>query len=78
MIRSGLVWFGKEGEGGYLDVLFKFRHWRWTFDLYIDFEKLSGGWWVVHLDFSVSSGPLLSFDIEIEIGDGSGPELDKN
>ena len=29
---------------------------------------------VVHLDYNVSSGPFLSFDIEI--GDGPGPELD--
>ena len=34
-----------------------------------------GGWWWVQLDYSVSSGPFLSF--EIEIGDGPGPELDK-
>ena len=27
------------------------------------------------LDYNVSSGPFLSF--EIEIGDGPGPELDK-
>ena len=33
-----------------------------------------GGW--VVLDYNVSSGPFLSF--EIEIGDGPGPELDKN
>ena len=29
---------------------------------------------VVYLDYNVSSGPSLSF--EIEIGDGPGPELD--
>ena len=29
---------------------------------------------VVHLDYNISSGPFLSF--EIEIGDGPGPELD--
>ena len=29
---------------------------------------------VVHLDYNVSSGPFLSYDIEI--GDGPGPELD--
>ena len=34
----------------------------------------SYGWWVVVLDYSVSSGPFLSY--EIEIGDGPGPELD--
>ena len=28
------------------------------------------------LDYNVSSGPFLSF--QIEIGDGPGPELDKN
>ena len=33
-----------------------------------------GGW--VDLDYNVSSGPFLSF--EIEIGDGTGPELDNN
>ena len=32
-----------------------------------------GGW--VVLDYNVSSGPFLSY--EIEIGDGPGPELDK-
>ena len=32
-----------------------------------------GLWWV-ELDYNVSSGPFLSFDIEI--GDGPGPELD--
>ena len=31
-----------------------------------------GGWWV-EFDYSVSSGPFLSF--EIEIGDGPGAEL---
>ena len=29
---------------------------------------------IAYLDFNVSSGPFLSF--EIEIGDGPGPELD--
>ena len=33
-----------------------------------------GWWWWVYLDYSVSSGPFLSY--EIEIGDGPGPELD--
>ena len=28
------------------------------------------------MDYNVSSGPFLSF--EIEIGDGTGPELDNN
>ena len=32
-------------------------------------------WWWVYLDYNVSSGPFLSF--EIEIRDGPGPELDK-
>ena len=53
-------------------------YWRLTFDLYIDVEKLwvvGGGWWVVvYLDYNVSSGPSLSY--KIEIGDGPGPELD--
>ena len=30
----------------------------------------------MYLDYNVSSGPFLSF--EIEIGDGPGPELDNN
>ena len=53
-------------------------YWRLTFDLYIDVEKLwvVGGWWVVYLDYNVSSGPFLSY--EIEIGDGPGPELDNS
>ena len=34
-----------------------------------------GGWWG-EFDYSVSSGPFLSF--EIEIGDGPGPELDNS
>ena len=33
-----------------------------------------GGW--VDLDYNVSSGPFLSF--EIEIRDGPGPELDNS
>ena len=32
------------------------------------------GWWWVYLDYNISSGPLLSY--EIEIGYGQGPELD--
>ena len=36
---------------------------------------VGGGWWV-DLDFNVSSGPFLSY--EIEIGDGPGPELDNS
>jgi len=40
-----------------------------------------GGGWVL-LDYNVSSGPFLSFEIEIgdgpEIEDGPGPELDNN
>ena len=35
---------------------------------------MGGGW--AYLDYNVSSGPFLSF--EIEIGDGPGPELDNN
>ena len=34
------------------------------------------GWWWVYLDYNISSGPSLSY--EIEIGDGPGPELDNN
>ena len=37
---------------------------------------------MVELDYNVSSGPFLSFEIEIgdgpEIEDGPGPELDNN
>ena len=32
------------------------------------------GWWVVYLDYNISSGPFLSY--EIEIGDVPGPKLD--
>ena len=44
------------------------------FDLYIDIDvkKLWGGGCT--LDYNVSSGPFLCY--EIEIGDGPGPELD--
>ena len=60
----GMVWFGLVKGGGILRCPLDIGdwYWRWTFDLYIEVEKLSGGW-VVHLDYSVSSGPLLSFDI---------------
>ena len=34
-----------------------------------------GGGWVVYLDYNISTGPFLRY--EIEIGDGPGPELDK-
>ena len=56
-------------------------YWRLTFDLYIDVEKLwggggGGGWVGGYLDYNVSSGPFLSY--EMEIGDGPGPELDNN
>ena len=60
-----------DGPGPELD------NYRCTFDLYIDVKKLwggGGGWWWVYLDYNVSSGPFLSY--EIEIGDGPGPELD--
>ena len=40
--------------------------WRLTFDLYIDVQKLwVGEWWVVYLDYIVSSGHFLSYEIEI-------------
>ena len=45
----------------------------------MSFEKLGvggGGWWV-HLDYNVSSGPFLSFELVIGPGPGPGPELDK-
>ena len=52
-------------------------YWRLTFDLYIDVKKLWGGWLVVvYLDYNVSSGPFLSYEIEIGDGPGPGPELD--
>ena len=34
------------------------------------------GWWVVVGVLNISSGPFLSY--EIELGDGPGPELDNN
>ena len=34
------------------------------------------GWWVVVGVLNISSGPFLSY--EIEIGDGPGPELDNS
>ena len=34
------------------------------------------GWWWVHLDYSVSSGPFLSSELVIGPGPGPGPELD--
>ena len=71
----GLVWFGMTGGGSVLTLEIEIDNWRWTFDLYIDVKKLwVGGWVVVELDYNVSSGPFLSY--EIEIGDGPGPELD--
>ena len=42
-----------------------------TFILMLKLLSVVGG---CTLDYSVSSGPFLSF--EIEIGDGPGPELD--
>ena len=35
-----------------------------------------GGWWWVHLDYSVSSGPFLSSELIIGPGPGPGPELE--
>ena len=72
-----LVWFGMKGGGGWLSCDIWDWDWRWTFDLYIDVKKFRGGWWWwwwVELDYNVSSGPFLSF--EIEIRDRPGPELD--
>ena len=51
-------------------------NYRCTFDLYIDVKKLwggGGGW--VYLDYNISSGPFLSY--EIEIGDDQEPSLTK-
>ena len=42
------------------------------FELHIDVKKFVCGGWVVHLDYNISSGPFLSFDI----GVGPGPKLD--
>ena len=65
--------YRNRGGGGVLAL--EIDYWRLTFDLYIDVKKLWGGWLVVvYLDYNVSSGPFLSY--EIEIGDGPGPELD--
>ena len=36
---------------------------------------MGGGWWCT-LDYRISSGPFLSY--EIEFGDGPGPELDNS
>ena len=46
-----------------------------TFILMLKSYGVGGGGWVV-LDYNVSSGPFLSY--EIEIGDGPGPELDNS
>ena len=45
-------------------------------DLYIDVKKLwmGGG---CTLDYNISSGPFLSYEIEIGDGPGPGPELHK-
>ena len=71
-----LLWYGLVWGGGWVLTLeIEIDNWRWTFDLYIDVKKLSGGWWWwCTLDFSVSSGPFLSY--EIKIGDEPGSELD--
>ena len=47
-----------------------------TFILMLYVKKFRGGWVVGRctLDYNISSGPFLSY--EIEIGDGPGPELD--
>ena len=60
------------GGGWVLTLEIEMDYWRLTFYLYIDVEKLSVV--VVYLDYNISSGPFLSY--EIEIGDGPGPELD--
>ena len=84
MVWFGKVWFGIGGEGG---LSFDIRDWdmRWTYDLYIDVRKFTGGWWWVHLDYSVSSGPFFEFwhlrlrlemDQDPRDWDGPGPELD--
>ena len=72
---SPLVWFGMGGG-------VEFWQWRlrWTIGdwplTFILMLKSYGWWWwvVVYLDYNDSSGPFLSY--EIEIGDGPGPELD--
>ena len=45
-----------------------------TFLLMLKSYGVVGGGGGVELDYSVSSGPFLSY--EIEIGDGQGPKLD--
>ena len=75
LFPPGLVWGGGRGVKWLWSFLsFYIGDWAWTF--HNDVKKLLGGWWWVYLDYNVSSGPFLSF--EIEIGDGPGPELDKN
>ena len=44
-------------------------------DLYIDVKKLSVGGWCIWI---ITSALVLFLSFEIEIGDGPGPELDKN
>ena len=64
----GMVW-------GYSCDIGDWDNWIWSFDLYIVLMlKSCEVVVVVHLDYKVSSGPFLSY--EIEIGDGPGPELD--
>ena len=54
----GMVWHGGEQGGWVLTLGIEIDNWRWTFDLYIDVEKLWGGGWWCTLDSSINSGPL--------------------
>ena len=52
---------------------------RLVLEMLTHLKKLWGGWvvgWWVYLDYNVSSGPFLSY--EIEIVNGPGPELDNS
>ena len=77
IIWSGLLWFGKGGG-----MVLKFPFWVKTLEM--DLWPIYWSWkvrgWVVHLDFKVSSGPLLSFDIwawDWRWTRTPGPELDQ-
>ena len=66
----GMVWYGVgEGRGGSFDI----GDWDWLMEidrwaLYWCWKVMGGGWMVVGCTLDYSSGPFLSY--EIEIGDG--------
>ena len=68
----GIVWYrgGLRFDIGGSDWLLEIDHWPFNWC----WKVIGGGWLVVYLDYNVSSGPFLSY--EIEIGDGPGPKLD--